>query len=426
MSWFIFALICLLGWGFADLFYKKSNVDGDRYSHLRTAVWVGLVMGIVAFCFMPFTETKFDVASLIENAVKYSPASLSYIISMVIGYAGLRYLELSIVSPVQNASGAFSAIFMAVYFAIIGQLNSFWDEFSVLDVIGTVIIVGGVIALAFVEQSLAKAEGALNLPKEDRKYRYGALALLFPILYCVFDTVGTAADGIILDDKAGLGLGEIDVIVLYGLTFLLAGITAWIFLWIKEKKPYNPFNAHDLKTNLPAAIFEQFGQIFYVYAMALKPMLAAPMIASYCIVSVILSRIFLKEKLKKGQYACVIAVILGIVILGISEGIAEYHASFTDPVIEIAEVAYDTKGDYTELDEDYQDMVSEEVFTAMYTPVSGEAEIEEDKLNIAGDGRSAIVTYTVTDQEDHKLSFGVQLERDGDDITIARVCPVLE
>ena len=424
MSWFIFALICLLGWGLADLFYKKSNTDGDRYSHLRTAVWVGLVMGIVAFCFMPFTETKFDFVSLITNAAKYAPASLSYIISMVIGYAGLRYLELSIVSPVQNASGALSAVFMFVYFTVIGQINSFWDEFSVLDIIGTVIIVGGVIALALVEQRLAKAEGALDLPKKDRKYRYGALALLFPILYCVFDTIGTAADGIILDGDAGLGLGEIDVIVLYGLTFFLAAIGAWIFLWIKEKKPYNPFNRHDLKTKMPAAIFEQFGQIFYVYAMALKPMLAAPMVASYCIVSVILSRIFLKEKLKKSQYACVIAVIAGILLLGISEGINANNASYIDPVTEIAAAAYENEGDYSALDSEQQDQIGKDAFAAMYAPLHGEIEIGDDALTI--DGNKASVRYTVTDEDGCELSFEAQLEKDGDSLTILSVAPVTE
>lgn len=422
MSWFIFALICLLGWGLADLFYKKSNHEDDRYSHLRTAVWVGLVMGIVAFCFMPFTETRFDFVSLVVNAAKYTPASLSYIISMVIGYAGLRYLELSIVSPVQNASGALSAVFMFVYFSVIGQINSFWDEFSVLDVIGTVIIVGGVVALALVEQRLAKQEGALDLPKSERKYRFGALALLFPILYCVFDTIGTAADGIILDGEAGLDLGEIDVIVLYGLTFFLAGIGAWIFLWIKEKKPYNPFNTRDLKTNLPAAIFEQFGQIFYVYAMAKKPMLAAPMVASYCIVSVILSHIFLKEKLKKSQYACVAAVIIGILILGISEGIGENNASFTDPVVEIAQAAYENEGAYSELDEEQQDMISEEVFAQMYAPMNGEVEIEGDDPDIDGD--HAVVAYTVTDEDNNELCFEAQVEKDGDELTIVSVAPV--
>ena len=339
MSWFFFALICLFGWGFADLFYKKSNVDGDRYSHLKTAVWVGLMMGLFSLLFTVLSliknagaaipdaitaETLFTPGvSIFDSAVKYLPASLGYIISMVIGYAGMRYLEVSIVSPVQNASGALSAIAMLIYFTAIGSIGSFWDEFSMLDVIGTLLIVAGVIALGVVEQKLAKAEGALNLPKEERRYRYGALALIFPILYCVFDTVGTTADGIILNDETGLGLGDIDVLILYGFTFLLAGIAAWIFLLIKEQKAYNPFGKGEIKTRGAAALFEQFGQIFYVYAMSDNPVVAAPMIASYCIVSALLSRIFLKEKLKAGQYACIAAVVAGILLLGISEGIAE-------------------------------------------------------------------------------------------------------
>ena len=47
MSWFLFALICLLGWGCADLFYKMGSDENDRYSHLRIAVWVGLVMVVL-------------------------------------------------------------------------------------------------------------------------------------------------------------------------------------------------------------------------------------------------------------------------------------------------------------------------------------------------------------------------------------------
>ena len=105
-------------------------------------------------------------------------------------------------------------------------------------------------------------------------------------------------------------------------TFLLAGVVAWIFLLIKEKKPYNPFARSEGSKGV-AALCEEFGQVFYVYAMARKPLLAAPMVASYCIVSVILGRVFLKEKLKPGQVACVIAVIIGIVLLGISDGLAE-------------------------------------------------------------------------------------------------------
>lgn len=319
MSWFLFALVATLGWGGADLFYKFGTNDDDRDSHLKIAVWVGLVMGVVSLALIPFSEEKFNIPLLFINALKYTPASLCYIISMVVGYAGLRYLELSIVSPLQNASGAFSTVAMFIFFAVTGRITDFGSEFSILDIIGTVIIVIGVVMLAVVENKIAGSEAS----KKDKKYKFGALALLFPLTYCLFDTIGTAADGIILDEETGLGLGEIDVLILYGLTFLVVGIGAWIFMLIKRKKAYNPFTVKDLKTKAVASVFEQFGQVFYVFAMARKPMLAAPMIASYCIVSVILSRIFVKEKLKASQYACVITVIIGIVILGISEGLAE-------------------------------------------------------------------------------------------------------
>lgn len=312
MSWFLLSVVCMLGWGSADLFYKLGTDEEDRFSHLKLAVWVGLVMGAVSVVLLIVTRPFGSAGELFLSAVKYTPASLSYIISMVIGYAGLRYLELSIVSPVQNASGALSAVCMILFFAFKGQ--NILEELSVLDITGTVVIVLGVIALAVVENRETRVDAG------ERKFRFGALALLFPLLYCVFDTIGTAADGIIL--TGDMDLGEIEVLILYGLTFLLAGVAAWLFMLVKTKKAYNPFARHEL-TKGAAALCEEAGQIFYVYAMASRPVLAAPMVASYCIVSVLLSRVFAGEKLKKAQYLCVFAVIAGIVLLGISEGLSE-------------------------------------------------------------------------------------------------------
>ncbi|MBR4726034.1 MAG: hypothetical protein K6G45_05225 [Lachnospiraceae bacterium] len=323
--WFVWALVSTLAWGIADIFYKKGTDETDGQSHLKIAVWVGMVMGITAIALLPFAESGFSVVSLLQNAVLYAPASLAYIISMVIGYAGLRYLELSIISPIQNASGAFSMIAMIIYFLVTGGADEISEEYSILDFVGTPFIIAGVIALAIIEKKLSSEAGDVNAKNDqhNRKYRLGVLALLFPILYCIFDTIGTAADGIILDEEKGLGLGEIDVLVLYGLTFFAAGLIVWIYMLIKNGRPYNPFTKKDITTKGTAAVAEEFGQVFYVYAMAAKPLVAAPMIASYCIVSVILSRIFIKEKLKASQYACVISVIIGIVLLGISEGIGE-------------------------------------------------------------------------------------------------------
>ena len=70
-----------------------------------------------------------------------------------------------------------------------------------------------------------------------------------------------------------------------------------------------------------AAVFETLGQFTYVYAMSGAAVIAAPMVASYSIVSIMLSRIFLKEKLNHKQYIAVVIVIIGIAMLGIVEGI---------------------------------------------------------------------------------------------------------
>ena len=81
---------------------------------------------------------------------------------------------------------------------------------TVLAILAALAVLVGVMALAVAEHRLASAEnkaliaaGQLDA-KAHRKYRLGALALIFPLLYCLFDTVGTAADGIIaLQHKLG-------------------------------------------------------------------------------------------------------------------------------------------------------------------------------------------------------------------------------
>ena len=46
--WFVYSIITLLFWGLADLFYKKGAKEEDKYSHLKTGIMVGFVMGIHA------------------------------------------------------------------------------------------------------------------------------------------------------------------------------------------------------------------------------------------------------------------------------------------------------------------------------------------------------------------------------------------
>lgn len=303
-------MITFLAWGTADLFYKKGAVEHERYSHLKTSIMVGLVMGAVAIGMIIFGGIDYHPI----NLVLYLPVSLMYILSMTFGYFGLRYLELSVSSPIQNASGAVSCLVMMV---VLQQLP------SIIEGIPIVLITVGVVMLGVLEK---KKEDEF-LSENNKKYKIGFVAFLMPILYCVIDSLGTALDGIYLDDFSTTPLRYVteenfeDVAnISYMLTFLIVALALAIFVYVIKREP---IRLKGQGSRAIAASCEAAGQFTYVYAMSGNGMVAAPMIASYCVASVVLARIFLKEKLTLKQYLMILLVFIGILLLGITEGLAE-------------------------------------------------------------------------------------------------------
>jgi len=57
----------------------------------------------------------------------------------------------------------------------------------------------------------------------------------------------------------------------------------------------------------------------YIFAVAGNPILTAPITSSYCLVTIVLARIFLKERLTKKQYLSLAFLVAGIALLGVSE-----------------------------------------------------------------------------------------------------------
>lgn len=140
------------------------------------------------------------------------------------------------------------------------------------------------------------------------------MAIIFPILYAFIDGLGTFADAIYLDELNLIS--EDSALLAYEYTFFICAVLSFGYLKLIKKESFNVFTERDKAS---AAILETIGQFFYVFAMAKNAIIAAPLIASYSIFSVILSHIFLKEKLNKMQYAIIIIVIFGIALLGIAD-----------------------------------------------------------------------------------------------------------
>ena len=305
--WLVLTLVSMFAWGCADVFYKIGMSDDDPDNWLKIAVVLGLMMGLLVPLLSPFSDSGASIPVLMKNNMLFMIVPVAYAVAMTFSNIGLKYLELSIFSPVMNASGAFPVVFLILYYIATGRASSLQEEVSFIDAAGAVMIIVSVIILAVIEQKLSGQE-----------LHKGAKYLLYPLMFCIVDTIETVVCAIILDDG---GVGEADLVILYGAVFLATGLICWVYLFMKTGKIYNPFARHEVPKWL-AAVCEDIAYVAYVFAIARKPLFVAPIIASFCIVSVILSRIFLHERIGTARGRCVVAVIIGIIMLGISEGLS--------------------------------------------------------------------------------------------------------
>ena len=305
MSWFWFSVIALICWSGSDLFSKIGCVDArDKYSHLKMVLAVGIVMGLHA-------AYEIFIGGTIINAqilLTYLPVSLLYIHSMAMGYNGLRYIELSVSSPICNSSGALVAVLTLVFVGTEG--------YSPLALFAVALVCVGVIGLGVVETTEDEALRAARQEISNWKYVKSWKALLLPAAYCVLDAAGTFADSLVLDKLSETIVNYEDSCnVAYELTFLAAGIFCLIFLLVKRQK----FLPRQEAPKYVGALFETAGQFAYIYALAdtAHVAMAAPIISSYCAASVVWSRIFLKEKLSWKHYLAIVVIVAGIAIMGV-------------------------------------------------------------------------------------------------------------
>ncbi|BAK99232.1 hypothetical protein OBV_20340 [Oscillibacter valericigenes Sjm18-20] len=297
--WFWLSMITLLCWSGSDLFSKIGCRGQDRYAHLKMVMAVGLVMGIHAAyeLFVGGTEISFSIL------LTYLPVSALYILSMALGYLGLRYIELSISSPICNSSGALVAVLILITGGI-RDVNG-WQLAAVA------LVCLGVVCLGVVEANEDDDLRALRQEASNCKYAKSALALILPVLYCLLDALGTFADSLVLRT-----LNEDSANVSYELTFFLCAVVSFIYVVLVKKQPLVP---RQEAPKYVGALCETAGQFAYIYAIGDEEhvVMAAPIISAYCVASVLWSRIFLKEKLSAKHYVAVAAVIVGIVILGV-------------------------------------------------------------------------------------------------------------
>lgn len=301
--WLFFTLATTLLWGLAELFYKKGSHEEQKYDHLRVCVLVGAVMGIHAIFTLLTSGISYDPMDLIT----YLPVSMCYIVSMACSFFGIRFIEESLADPIENTAGAMCSILCVIFLG---------ESISLPVWVAIAIIVVGIIGVTHTE----------NSSEVNRKQKLGKklaiAAFAMPFCYAIIDALGSFLDIFYLEMETsplvGVTAESIELVanVSYELTFAICGLILFAFMKYKRVK----FELPKQKDKVLAAVCETAGQLTYVYAMSGNGAIAAPILSSVCVVSLLLSRIFLKEKLTKRQYLFIGIIIVGILMLAVLEG----------------------------------------------------------------------------------------------------------
>ena len=296
--WFVMSLLALLFWSGSDIFTKVGAKEGDLDSHLKISVVVGFVMGFHAFA----TIISGKASVTVSDIIRYLPASSLYILSMVLGYIGLRYIELSVSSPICNCSGAFSAVLCLIFLH---------EAVDALQATGIILVTAGVFLLGVAESKEDEASRMKRQELSGRSYKKDIRAFILPILYCLLDTLGTFADSAIL-----VSMDEDSANCAYELTWFACAVVILIYLFCVRKARFS------LDQSLPmlsGALCETAGQAAYVKALNDNPVTSAPIISSYCVLSCVWAAIFLKERLSKRHYIALFFTVAGIIVMGFCE-----------------------------------------------------------------------------------------------------------
>ena len=312
MIWLLLVLAAILMWSSTSLLYK-AGIPKDREEHLclKYSVSVGIVFFIIAFAYLLIRDEPFTIW---ESAIRFWPMTVFgvvYAIINTISFNGYLYNEAVVESPVEGISGGISVILLIVVYIALGRVDSIAEFLTPLRTAGIFVIAVSVVLLAIERNKVNRKDQRYK----DAKWMHRGLGtLIFPVIFAVCDGLETIVTGVCLDSTYGYAMPEGDGIIIIGMEYAIFALAFMIYICLKEKKVYNPFTKQHAP-RIIGALTDNVGIVFYSYAMAINSVSTDPLLAVYPVVAMIGGRVLMKEKLPKSQYAYLLGIVTGSVLV---------------------------------------------------------------------------------------------------------------
>ncbi len=281
----LFAILSMLGWGTADFFAAKVS---RKIGNLRALFWSQLIGVVLVFIYF-FTSVKNLAVSLADLAILGS-IGLFQASAYLAYYQGLAIGKVSLVSPI-SASWSLITVLISLIFLK--------ENLTQLQLFGVGLTILGVF---FTSTNLKKLRKKVKLDF-DPGVKFAFIAMLsWGIGMALIDPQV---------DRLGWFLPIMIMrifLIIYLLLYSLGSKTKLSFVYEKN-----------LLLNLfPVGLLETIG--FFGYSLGVRAELGsivAPVAAASPLVTILLARLFLQEKVVFNQMIGIIGIILGIVFLSL-------------------------------------------------------------------------------------------------------------
>lgn len=280
----LFGLTAMLGWGLADFFAKKAV---DRIGEFKTLLWaqtVGLIF-LSFFYFVFGSGVNYTIANIVVFVITGFLGTSAYLLF----YRALKKGSLSVISPIQ-ASWVIVTVILSVLF-----LKETLTNTQIFAVITTI---AGILLVSFRYNDLRGLNFKNILPgvPED-------------VVSMAFWGVNFVIIGFLVSQLNWFA-------PIFFLRFFMV-----IFLFGSTRGKRKNFEVHSKMVIPWLIIIGLFDAMAFVgFGLGVHSeyvSIVSPVAASFPLITIILARIFLKEKLELNQKIGVMTILIGLVLLSL-------------------------------------------------------------------------------------------------------------
>ena len=278
----------MFGWGASDFLAAKCS---RKIGYFLTYFWAQIVTIVVTLIVFPIKFQTLDTSNISRYLIFLAPAGFLFMIATLAFYKGLTKGQVSLVSPIASSWSMIVVILSIIFLHETLRIN---------QIIAIVLIISGMIL------------ASLNL-KELLKVK--KLSVLAGTKEGIIAMVGWGISMFLLV-PASRALGWLLPVVI----FKLFGILFFFIINIifSKKSLRIVIQPPLLLLILMVGVLEIVA--FFSYSFGVRGAYAsivAPIAASFPLITVLLARVFLKEKLSLNRIIGIVGVIAGLVLISI-------------------------------------------------------------------------------------------------------------